>query len=215
MLTLLNNFLSPTNQIVFDKKHNKGYLLIQKCGTQSLLDLTVRYPDQFCLWTSTQYLETGHDVLTVFVREPIDRYINGMLTQMQIYNIPQHVFDRLLNIEQRVPMFDTHTMPQFWFLLRFGLRSNLKFDITDLQDIQKIHTDIKKLNTRPQAGHFLNDLAIRKIDYAMTEDVVLHTQFLGKTITVSDVLAQVAKEKNYFSEVSQYKNILPYLENSI
>lgn len=214
MLSLLTNFLSPENQIMFDKTNNKGYLLIQKCGTQSLLNLTNKFPEQYCILTSKQFLETNQDTLTVFIREPIDRYISGMITQMQLYQIPQLVFERMLNIDQQVPMFDTHTMPQFWFLLRFGLNTTLKFKIVDLQDMYKIHSDIKKLNGRKPIQNFLNNVAMNKIDYAMTEDIVLHTQFLGKTITIQEVLDQISKEKTFFSEVNQYKNILPYIGDS-
>ena len=214
MLALLNNFVAPNNRIVLDCQCKKSYLLIEKCGTQSLLDLTIRFPNQFRQLTLEEFLQTDIDTLTVFIREPIGRYISGIKTQINLYQIPEKVFKRLLNADDggMFPMFDSHTMPQFWFLLRFGVDSTIKFKFVELSNIQQVHKDIKNLNVNsPRQFDFLNDKSLTKIDYAMTEDIVLYTQFLGKTATVAEILSQIAKEENFFSEAKQYKHLVPYI----
>lgn len=211
MLGLLNNFIAPTNKAILDKKSNKCYLLMQKCGTQSLLELSKRFPDRFVQITSEEFISLGVETVTVFIREPIGRYISGITTQMALYQIPEKVFERMLNLEQTVPMLDTHTMPQFWFLLRFGSGSKLNFNIEHLDNIKMVHDDIRQLNVNPASGIKISKTALDKIDYAMTEDIVLHNNFLGRTVTISDVISRITKEHQYYAECNQYKNILSYM----
>ena len=214
MLALLNNFVAPYNRIVLDCKSNTSYLLIEKCGTQSLLDLTARYPEQFKLLTLEKFLQNGQETLTVFIREPIGRYISGIKTQIKIYQIPEHVFKFWLTStnNKMLPMVDSHTMPQFWFLLRFGLNSKIKFNFVELSGINKVHKDIQHLNiTSPRQFDFLDKDSLAKIDYAMTEDIVLYNQFLGKTTTVAKIISRISEEENFFAEANQYKQIVPYI----
>jgi hypothetical protein len=214
MLTILNNFIPPNNRIVLDCNSDENYLLIEKCGTKSFLDLTKRFPDRFKLLTLAEFLERKTDTLNVFLREPIGRYISGIRTQMMLYQIPESVFETQFDTTESwpLPMFDTHTMPQFWFLMRFGLDSTLKFKFVDLADIRQVHQDIKHLNTgRSELFDWLSDKNIAKINYAMTEDIVLYNQFLGKTATITEIISQISKEKQFFDEFKQYKRIIPYI----
>ena len=211
MLCLLNNFVSPHNDIVLDLQSNQAYLLIQKCGTQTLLHLTRVKPSRFVVISSEEFLQTGIDTLTVFVREPIKRYISGICTQMKIYGINQHVFENLLNVINTVPVFDTHTMPQFWFLLRFGIDSTLKFKIVELSSLANL-TDTK-LNQSSDVKLNISDQALSKIDYAMTDDIVLYNQFLNKTVTLPEIIDCISDETDYCNENKKYKNIFPYLRD--
>lgn len=211
MLCLLNNFLSPHNSIVLDLQSKQGYLLIQKCGTQSLLHLTKSEPSRFVLISSEEFLQTGIESLTVFVREPIKRYISGICTQMQMYGINQNVVEDLLNVKNMIPMFDPHTMPQFWFLLRFGIDSTLKFKIVELSKLTDLTN--KKLNQGLHPRLTLSEQALSKIDYAMTDDIVLYNQFLGKTVTISELIDCISNEIDYCNENKKYKNIFPYLRD--
>jgi hypothetical protein len=196
---------------VLDLQSKQGYLLIQKCGTKSLLHLTKTEPSRFVLISSEEFLQTGIESLTVFVREPIKRYISGLCTQMQIFGINQNVVEDLLNVKNIIPMFDPHTMPQFWFLLRFGIDSTLKFKIVELSKLADL-TD-KKLNQGLHPRLTLSEQALSKIDYAMTDDIVLYNQFLGKTVTISELIDCISNEIDYCNENKKYKNIFPYLRD--
>ena len=212
MLALLNNFISPHNDIVLDLQSKKGYLLIQKCGTQTLLHLVKTQPTRFILTNSIDFLKTGIDTLTVFVREPVDRYISGIITQMKLYQIDQKIFENLFEKQNIIPIFDSHTMPQFWFLLRFGIKSILKFEIVELDQLSQLVNTSVKLNPRQNVNIVLSDKILSKIDYTMTEDIVLYNQFLGKTTTILEIIAQISKEVNYYNECKKYKDIFSYLE---
>jgi hypothetical protein len=196
---------------VLDLQSKQGYLLIQKCGTQSLLHLTKSEPSRFVLISSEEFLQTGIESLTVFVREPIKRYISGICTQMQIYGINQNVVENLLNVKNMIPMFDPHTMPQFWFLLRFGIDSTLKFKIVELSKLTDLTN--KKLNQGLHPRLTLSEQALSKIDYVMTDDIVLYNQFLGKTVTISELIDCISNEIDYCNENKKYKNIFPYLRD--
>ena len=214
MLALLSNFVSHYNDIVVDLESKQAYLLIQKCGTQSLLELTRRKPDKFVLISSEEFLNRGMEELTVFVREPIGRFISGLTTQMQLYEIPKTVFEHLLNNPRNfLPMFDTHTMPQFWFLLRFGIDTKLRFKIKDLSDLSQVDNTINKININPSNIFTFSDELLRKIDYAMTEDIVLYNNFKDKTISINDVIARIIKEVDYVNELEWYKKVFPYIRN--
>jgi hypothetical protein len=163
------------------------------------------------LISSEEFLQTGIESLTVFVREPIKRYISGICTQMQMYGINQNVVEDLLNVKNMIPMFDPHTMPQFWFLLRFGIDSTLKFKIVELSKLTDLTN--KKLNQGLHPRLTLSEQALSKIDYAMTDDIVLYNQFLGKTVTISELIDCISNEIDYCNENKKYKNIFPYLRD--
>lgn len=211
MLAFYTNFLAKTVDTVVDHQTNKCFLLIQKCGTQSLLNLTRTDPARFSKQTfSTQ--DFPFDTVQVFVRDPIGRFMTGLRTQIELYGLNQKSVDYMINNNQIIHFFDTHTSPQFWFLLKFGIGSEVKFAVKELSQLNEVSTGIRKLNQAERSFEFnLSTAAFNRIDHFLTEDVVLYNNFLNKTVLLDDIIRKIKYEKDFVRDISQYDKEINYL----
>lgn len=217
MLIFLNYYLCPGGEVILDQEKKECYLYIYKNGTRSLhqlLDAGSRYIN-YNGNELTDFLNThGINELTVFLREPIDRIISAIYTQIQMYKIPVEVVEEFINSDKIcLPIQDQHTIPQFWYLLRAAQNnSNLKFRLKPLSEINSID-NIGHLNAHDHKIKTLNlnKRALDKLDFLYTEDVVLYNQFLNTTTTVNEIIDQIKLEKSFIDTVKQYQHQLTYL----
>ena len=208
MLIFYNNFLSQHSNILFDNKQNKGYLLIQKCGTQSLLDLTKTQPQRFRVDSIDNLHLTD---ITVFIREPIDRFISGLETQMKLYHFDITTIDKLMNQDDVIPMIDSHTIPQFWFLLKLGVNHNLTFTFKDISALHDVDPNILNLNRNSKNKFNLTDSTRNRVMHFFTEDIVMYNQFLNTTTTLDIIINAIKQEKDFISDIEQYKKAINYI----
>jgi hypothetical protein len=208
MLVFYNNFFPKYPNILFDNIQNKGYTLIQKCGTQSLLELASRQPDRF---SEKKIDELSISNVTVFIRDPIKRFISGLATQKKLYNFDIDKILYLLNQNNFVPLIDSHTVPQFWFLLRLGLDKNIEFTFKDISTLTDVDNSI--LNLNPNLGDKIefSDKIYKMLDHFFTEDIILYNQFLNTTTKIDIVINAIKQEKNFINDIEQYKKAINYV----
>lgn len=217
MLAFFNNHLGSGIEVVYDQLLARGYLLIYKNGTRSMMNLVSKNPERFLHIVGVdakKYLESKTSELTVFIREPIERFLSGLNQQQKNYKFD---VDLVLENWERtgsVDLFDTHTVPQFSFLLRAAQLMELKFNIVPLSRLDEIYPDEKKLNVSgPEKiswDRFNPELQERLI-FFFTEDIVLYNQFLEKSATINDIISKIAEEKDFAKEYRQYCRVLTYL----
>ena len=222
MLLFCNNHFSPANELVYDRELHQCYLLIYKNGSRSLNNLIQEDTSRFLYFLgsdSSQFLQENNITeLIVFVRDPIERFFSGLRTQAFIYKFN---IDKLLRLwengqaqytQPRIQMFDEHTVPQFWYLLRATKIPNLKFNILPLDRLSTIYPHSKKLNV---GGKFdfskVTSSLMNKIDYHLTEDIVLYSQFQNKVVDLESIISQIRLEKTFVEEYQSYYKILTYL----
>ena len=187
-------------------------MLIQKNGTQSLTNLTVTDPATFKIF-SVDYLQT-HKIseVTVFVRDPIDRVISGLNTQMKLLNISKKALEDTLNSKETFYIYDSHTVPQFWFLLKLSRLLDINFHVKPMTELKTVDANIKNINIPYDETIQLNNPAIlERLTHFYTEDVVLHNQFLNTTCRIDSIIEKIKLEKDFIDDLQQYRQVLTYL----
>jgi hypothetical protein len=168
---------------------------------------------------ATHFLQENNiTVLTVFVRDPIERFFSGLVTQCDLYDFD---IDKILYVweyglfhrgHSQIHMFDAHTIPQFWYLLRATKIPNLKFDIVPLDYLSLIYPNREKINVSEKFdfGNVSPDL-MSQINYYFTEDIVLHSHFQNKVVDLETIFSQIRLEKKFTEEYRSYYKMLTYL----
>ena len=212
MLIFCNNFFSNEGiEFVVDVKSRQCYTLIQKNGTQSLKELTKLKPDQYHLVGIDYLIEQQISSITVFVREPIQRILSGITTQMQLYGITETSLDHLLNNQETLFLCDSHTIPQFWFLLKLSKVKLFWFDIRPLADLSQVDLDIPNINKNKNIINVTNPNTLKRLTHFYTEDIVLYNQFVGKLCHIDDIIEKIKLETNFIKDLQQYRHELTYL----
>jgi len=216
MLIFYNNFLHKNTIILYDNEKNKGYTLIPKCGTKSLLDLAETKPLRFSVQEIKKHTDSATDI-TVFLRDPIDRFISGLITQMNMYGFDDKAMMKMINtndIFPIIPIIDTHTSPQFWFLLKDGLDTNVQFTFKDISSITDVDSSISQLNVnsvKDKDKLKLTKETKNRLAHFFTEDIVLYNQFLNSTTTLKTVINAIKKETKFVDDMSQHTRAINYL----
>jgi hypothetical protein len=218
MLSLLNNHYSPRLEIVYDQEINRGYLLIPKNASTSMRASAERNPKRFLhLFNedAQKFLESKNiSVLTVFVRDPIERFLSGLNTQRKLYGFVLESVLKCWESSETVDFFDSHTAPQFLFLLRSTLFSDFQFDILGLEKVNEIYPQEELFNVSRSKKIKWDQISKKlqeRIVFFYTEDIVLHNQFLNRTATLKEIISQIAKEKVFVENYRQSCQVLTYL----
>ena len=211
MLIFYNNFLHENPIILYDNEKNKGYTLIEKCGTTNLRNLAETKPSRFSVQEIKKHSVTD---ITVFLRDPIDRFISGLTTQMNMYGFDDKAIMKMMNINHVIPIIDTHTSPQFWFLLKHGLDTTVQFTFKDISSITDVDSSISQLNVnsvKDKDKLKLTKVTKNQLAHFFTEDVVLYNQFLNSTTTLETVIDAIKKETKFVDDMSQHTRAINYL----
>lgn len=207
MLIFCNNFLS-SQEFLFDNQRGEYYLTIHKNGSSSLERLAVDNPSRYSLH-NTEFLKKNNvDRVVVFVRDPIERVMSGLATQMAIYGISQQAIEKMAN--DTISIMDAHTAPQFWFLLAAAKELDCKFDIRSLDMLNLVDYNIQQLNKSSSNNIKLSDATLTKINHFYTEDIVLFNQFQNSTATVEEIRTKILLEKDFIDNLNQYKECLTF-----
>ena len=178
-----------------------------------------RFPDRFIHFRgpdSNEFL-TRYNIstITVFVREPISRFLSGLVTQQRLYGFS---FNKLIKTWHNIPgqsiaIFDLHTVPQFSFLLRATRPSRLKFQIFDLDRVNEFYPEIgyHNINSKSVKWSQFSPQLQDKIVHFFTEDMVLYNQFQDQTVSLEEILESIKKEKVFTDEYKKYYPLLTYL----
>lgn len=185
-------------------------MLIQKNGTQSLTNLANSNPDMFSVQSSNYLTTNGIKQITMFVRDPISRVLSGLTTQMNLYGMSPGVIDHVLNNEETFTIFDSHTVPQFWFIMKLSKNCKIEFKIEPMSMLKNVHPDIMQLNTNSVSTK-LTDAVRNRLIHFYTEDIVLYNQFLNQTCQINDIINQIKLEKDFVKDIQQYRQELTYL----
>jgi hypothetical protein len=203
MLIFYNNFLS-SKELLFDNNFNRYYLLIHKNGSTSLEHLSITNPARYSICTTDSLIGKEINEITVFIRNPIERYISGIATQMSIYGMQEHIFNIMFR-NDHIPVFDSHTIPQFWFLLAVGKMINCNFNIKPMDKLFSVDNTIQQLNKTTINKMTLTPYILNRLNHFYTEDVVLFNQFLNKTVSIDQIKTQILLENNFINDLTQYK----------
>jgi hypothetical protein len=203
---------------VYDQEINRGYLLIPKNASTSMRASADKNPNRFIHLIdidAQKFLESKNiSVLTVFVRDPIERFLSGLNTQRRQYGFVLESVLKVWELLETVDFFDSHTAPQFSFLLRSTHFSDFEFDILGLEKVNEIYPQEELFNIsrskKPKWDQISKKLQER-IVFFYTEDIVLHNQFLNRTATLKEIISQIAKEKVFVENYRQSCQVLTYL----
>jgi hypothetical protein len=211
LISFLNIFLSDTAELIYDSHDKICYLLIYKNGTRSLVNLLEKDNKRYHQYVGnnpSEFLKLHNvSVVTVFIREPITRFISGLNTQVKLYGIdPKKLID-YTNEVNSINLFDVHIVPQFWFFLRLrNCCPDIKFKITPFSEISKIvdvHINPSD-KTIPISMDKFNIQVQDKINYHCTEDIVLYYQFMNTTSTVEQIIEKIKLEKDFINNLKDY-----------
>ena len=207
MLIFCNNFLS-SQTFLFDNQRGEYYLTIHKNGSSSLERLAADNPTRYSLH-NTEFLKKNKvDRVVVFVRNPIKRVISGLATQMVTYGISQQAIEKMTN--NTFGIIDSHTIPQFWFLMAAAKELDCKFDIRPMDMLNLVDCNIQQLNKSPFHNIGLSDATLTQLNHFYTEDIVLFNQFQNSTATIEEIRTKILLEKNFIDDLNQYKECLTF-----
>ena len=129
---------------------------------------------------------------------------------MLIYRLPLRTINRMLNGEEIFNIFDSHTIPQFWYMISLSQNYNVEFNIQSISMLKNVHPSIKKINTKSISLE-ISDNVRNKLIHFYTEDVVLYDQFLNSVSDINKIIGQIKLEKTFINDLQQYKRQLTYL----
>jgi hypothetical protein len=198
-------------QFVVNTQSKECYTLIQKNGTQSLQELTKSKPNQYQLVNVDYLLHNNIEQLTVFIREPIQRVLSGITTQIKLHGISEKSLDLTLNDQENFFVYDSHTIPQFWFLLKLSTVKNFIFNIKTMDSLIKVDPDILILNKNKNFIKITNQKTMERLMHFYTEDIVLYHQFQNSVCSIDKIIETIKLEKNFVEDLQQYRQVLTYL----
>jgi len=211
MLIFYSNFLSDTT-LCRDKAHNRVFLLIEKNGTSSIRELVRRDPYRYTLHGLEFFEQSGVTDVTVFIRDPIGRFISGLATQKEMYQLSESYINQFLTDAKKLTFLDSHTTPQFWRLLTLGKKFPVKFNLQPLSTLSLIDQNVSRQNVstwKPSID--ISNEVMQRLNFVYTEDIVMYNNFLNKTVMLDEIIERIKLETNFVEDISRYKDCVNYL----
>ena len=139
MKTALDTELFPTKcEVVEMPLHTQWVYLIQKNGSSSLRIQQSR--DNLAVFVNDKINDL--DFVDVYIREPRDRYINGINSYLQFLkrDHPELDYNTAFWFARRYKFLNTHYLPQFHWIANLSryLHSNAKIRFRNFQDFGKV-----------------------------------------------------------------------------
>jgi len=145
MRTALNTELFPDCEVVEMPLHNQWIYSIQKNGSSSLRIQQSR--DNLAMFVNEKINDL--DFVDVYIREPRDRYINGINTYLQFLkrDHPELDYKTAFWFARRYKFLNTHYLPQFYWIANLSryLHSDAKIRFRNFQDFGKV----ARINAKP------------------------------------------------------------------
>ena len=187
MLSQIDNILFPDRCEVLEVAPQRFVFPIHKNGSTSLHNSGFRVlePDE------VKQLE----VVEVFVRDPIERYISGVSKFIDESGMDSFT---VLHFVENYLFLNNHYAPQFYWLLnlqRFTQAKILLRPVSDLQTVTHLHDNQSEKNKLVT----VND----KVEFYMKLDQVLVGELLGRTVTFKQIVQTI---KHRYPE--SYKEVI-------
>ena len=146
MRTALDTELFPTKcEVVEMPLHTQWVYLIQKNGSSSLRIQQSR--DNLAVFVNDKINDL--DFVDVYIRDPRDRYINGINAYLQFLkrDHPELDYNTAFWFARRYKFLNTHYLPQFHWIANLSryLHSNAKIRFRNFQDFGKV----ARINAKP------------------------------------------------------------------
>jgi hypothetical protein len=145
MRTALDTELFSNCEVVEMPLHNQWIYLIQKNGSSSLRIQQSR--DNLEMFVNDKI--NNLDFVDVYIREPRDRYTNGINTYLQFLkrDHPELDYNTAFWFARRYKFLNTHYLPQFHWIANLSryLHSNAKIRFRNFQDFGKV----ARINAKP------------------------------------------------------------------
>lgn len=195
MLNILDTQLFPDECIVLDTGNELVYPIF-KNGSSSL---SKTY--------SPVHLDviTNADCITVYIREPLDRFYSGVNTYLK--NNPTLDSNTVIELINRHLFLDRHFCPQFYWLVNLRRFTSAKFKILGMSQLSNTTTlHMNKSEVHNTSEHFkAND----KIHFYLALDKVLYWDLKNQTVTFDDILYKIKTQwPDVYKEVIERSKIL-------
>lgn len=131
--------------------------------------------------------------ITVFLRDPKDRFISGVNTFVQQTIRDDPTLDRktILFFVQKYLFLNRHYVPQFFWLFNLSRFTNQPLIFKDMSEVSNLTTYNRRAGIIPPDEHFLADVADFPWDalelYFFLDRLLISR--IGQTITFSEILS--------------------------
>jgi hypothetical protein len=194
MLSQIDTILFPDECVVLDVGNGRYVYPIFKNGSTSL-----NLSNFKSFYMHSEQMRNV-EIIDVFIREPIGRYISGVNTYLTNNGMD---FLTSRNFIKQFLFLDRHFAPQFFWLLNLQRYTKAKMRLLSMSEISKItplyentSNDIKL----PGVANLGND---SKIQFYLQLDNVLAYDLLGHTVTFKQIVQTI---KHRYPEV--YKEVI-------
>jgi len=187
MLSQIDTILFPDECVVLEVAENRYVYPIHKNGSTSLYNSGFRQLS----FDEISKLE----VVEVFVRDPIQRYISGV---SKFIDETGFDYSAVLHFVENYLFLNNHYAPQFYWLLNLQRFTSAKLYLRPMEDIStvtKLHDNYtnNKLVTAENS----------KVQFYLQLDKVLVGELLGRTVTFKQIVQTI---KHRYPEV--YKEVV-------
>lgn len=206
MLTPLDNSLF-LEKIKLVKTPNEWIYPIFKNGSSTIFNYCEEH-DNFDLILYQPNFEI--EEITVFIRDPIERYKSGL--QTMVYNLTQKYsfldYETVSFMAQKYLFLDMHFLPQFHWLLNLArvVGSRIPLNFKPIDDI-----DLIFLNNQHRTPEKKTNITIDKDNFSnlyLQLDTIIFN-FIGNTITFDELLNFIKNDKDAkFDEIINFPKSL-------
>jgi hypothetical protein len=193
MFSEIDHVIFPDSCEVIEIVPSQHYVYpIFKNGSTS-----IHKTQQLTNWVSVYNQDIGkiQQPITVYLRDPKQRFISGLNTFVQHYqrDWPHLDTDTVLHFAENYLWLNRHFCPQFFWLINLARYSQTPLVLKNLQDINQIVSmnDHAKI-VPPNADFFskLEKFSWHKLELYFFLDQILIDQ-IGKTITFEEIMTNI------------------------
>lgn len=218
MFSELDNIIFPDGCEVIEIVPSQHYVFpIFKCGRSSL---TESMDNKGWTFVAEKNISKIKQPITVFLRDPRDRFFSGINTFIQHLQNHDPSLDRknILYFANRYLFLNRHYAPQFFWLLnlaRFiGEDAKIKLcHMTDISKLTDVHSDAGIIPMNAQDKIEMENLDWAKLELFVYLDQIL-IDHIGQTMSIKEILQHVKQNhselyKLIFQKTLDLVNVLP------
>ena len=195
MFSELDNIIFPDGCEVIETVPSQHYVYpIFKCGRSSL---TESMKDKGWKFVTQDNIKKISCPITVFLRDPRERFISGVNTFLQQLHRKDHSLDQhtVLYFVNQYLFLNRHYAPQFHWLLNLMRFSgpNVLIKLEDFKNIKSLTAKNSKAGIQPVSDSLQKE--INKLDWEKLELYFFLDQILidkiGQTVTMAELINHV------------------------